>query len=36
MNEEDLRRTLVRDIVEKLLAIFPETTKAAIREMNLS
>ena len=36
MDEEGLRRALVRDIVEKLLAIFPETTRAAIREMNLS
>jgi len=36
MDEEGLRRTLVRDIIEKLLAIFPETTRAAIREMNLS
>jgi len=36
MDEEGLRRALVRDIVEKLLAIFPETTRAAIRKMNLS
>ena len=36
MDEEGLRRTLVRDIIEKLLAIFPETTRATIREMNLS
>ena len=36
MDEEGLRRTLVRDIIEKLLAIFPETTRAAISEMNLS
>jgi hypothetical protein len=36
MDEEGLRRALVRDIVDKLLAIFPETTRAAIREMNLS
>lgn len=36
MDEEDLRRALVRDIIEKLLAIFPETMRVAIREMNLS
>jgi hypothetical protein len=36
MDEESLRRALVRGIIEKLLTIFPETTREAIREMDTS